>query len=154
MSETTFYLMYPVRKSKLGYKKMRIFYVFLGFLWIVAAVYLYLDNPTGKIWLPVVYLVIGLIMEVMAYFYPIVILGRFITVSEKKCHIYLSPFQNVTFGWDEVLSVSLNKDKSVLFDFASGRKSQFRLKKLDNRQWKLLQNKLIEVLKQKEVTVH
>lgn len=152
MQETTFYLMYPVRKSKLGYKKMRIFYLILGLLWVVAAVYLFFNNPTGRILLPLIYFFIGLIMEIMAYFYPVVILGRYVTIGDQKVRVYLSPLHKMVADWEQISSVRL-ENRTVHFEFNDGKKRSFRLRKLDNRQWKLFNKKLSEAIDGKSVTI-
>ena len=113
MTETTFYLLYPIRKSKYGYKKMRLFYVFLGFLWIFAAAYLVFNNPTGTLVISVVYLAIGLSLEVMAFFYPIVILGRYIKIDEYNLDIYLSPLNKSVIQWEQLNSIKINSGRKI-----------------------------------------
>ncbi len=150
MTETTFYLLYPIRKSKLGYKKMRLFYLFLGFLWIIGAVYLVFNNPTGTIAISVVYLVIGLFLEVMAFFYPIVILGRYIRINENNLDIYLSPLNKVVMQWEQMNSIQI-KDKTLYLESKDGKSRKFRLGKLDNLQWNLFNKKLKEVVEVKKI---
>lgn len=150
MTETTFYLLYPIRKSKFGYKKMRLFYLSLGILWIVAAIYLYFNNPTGTKIISVIYSLIGLALEIMAFFYPIVILGRYVTVNENSLDIYLSPLRKAVVSWDQLQSVKIN-DKTLHLKLDTGEDRKFNLSKLDNRQWKLLNKKLGEVLKEKMI---
>ncbi len=80
------------------------FWDFCGFLLLLILCSII---PTGTIVISVVYLAIGLSLEVMAFFYPIVILGRYIKIDEYNLDIYLSPLNKSVMQWEQLNSIQI-----------------------------------------------
>lgn len=152
MEETKFYVQYPIRKSRFGYKKMRLFYIFLGLLWIGSAIYFYHDNPTGSITMPIIYVFIGLVMEVMAFYNKVIYVGKYVNIDNENLEIFMSPLKEITLKWNEISSIKIGGKAIELHTSHSGVK-RLNLSKLDERQWKTINNKLVKTARDKNIDI-
>jgi hypothetical protein len=110
MKEQIFYIRYPIRQSRMKAGYMQIFYGFLGFLWFSAAIYIYLNDPSNNIILPVIYMIVGVAIELLAYFYPKIFLGKYVKLTDKGIEGLIPSNNKITFTWDEIEAISI-KDK-------------------------------------------
>jgi hypothetical protein len=133
---------------KAGY--MQIFYGFLGFLWIAAAIYIYLNDPSNNIILPVIYIIVGIAIGLLAYFYPKIFLGKYVKLTNKGIEGLLPSSEKIILIWDEIEAISI-KDKTIDIKTKQSETINLKLSEMYDVEWKNLRKALNKIIHEKDL---
>ncbi|HKJ33375.1 MAG TPA: hypothetical protein VKA34_16180 [Balneolales bacterium] len=129
---------------------MQIFYAILGLVWIVAAIYLYLYDPSNKIILPIIYFLVGLAIGSLAYYYPRLFLGRYIKISDAGIYGLLSSQKEVKVAWADIKYIDV-RDKALDIQTRKEGTIQFSINEMYDVEWKNLRKTLNKVINEKNL---
>jgi len=133
---------------KAGY--MQTFYGILGFLWIAAAIYIYLNDPSNNIILPVIYMIVGIAIELLAYFYPKIFLGKYVKLTDKGIEGLLLSSDKINFVWDDITAISI-KNKTIDIKTKQSDAISLNLSDMYDVEWKNLRKALNKIIHEKDL---
>lgn len=145
------YLQYPLRKSRFDPKFMKIFYIFLGFLWIGSGIFFYVSNPDSNIMVPVVYGAIGIIIFVLANYYEAIFSGKYIDYSTNGMMVKLGFNKPVFLKWQQINEVRLEKQQFSIIR-KDGQRHDWKLNRSAMYNWSGFIKSLKENLAAKDVS--
>lgn len=149
MQEQKFYIRYPLRQSKMKPGYMQLFYFILGLVWLIAAVYLYIYNSSNKLILPLIYVIIGLAIEVLAFFYPRLFLGKYVKLSDNGIESLLPGNEKITVKWHQIDHINI-QDKVLEIYTKHERSIKLSLQSMYDVEWKKLRKVLKSIDKENE----
>ena len=150
MHDHIFYIRYPIRQSRMKAGYMQTFYGILGFLWIAAAIYIYLDDPSNNLILPVIYMIVGIAIELLAYFYPKIFLGKYVKLTDKGIEGLLLSSDKINFVWDDITAISI-KNKTIDIKIKQSDAISLNLSDMYDVEWKNLRKALNKIIHEKDL---